>query len=244
MDCKIQADTLLRTFGAREGPRMEQTPKKYQAFNANDEGYQKFLRAMHDHKIIPGSVVTQTDLCDILDMSVTPLRECLVLLEEYGLVEVRPRAGVRVVYPDISFFRENMQFRTVIESNALSSFVEKADINFLESLRSSHEDCLNRITTTENPEKISLELYELDRILHLAIVNALHNRSIAAAHLRLKDNLTLSKLVHVQLTYRENTLDTIEEHLLLIDAAIRRDKKAANDALRSHLRASTHRTFT
>jgi len=244
MDCKIQTDTLLRIFEAREGPGMVHTQKKYQAFNAKDEGYQRFLRAMFDSKIAPGSTVTQTDLCKIMNMSVTPLRECLVLLEEYGLVEVRPRAGDRVVYPDISFFRENMQFRTVIESNALPSFVEKADINFLESLRRSHEDCLNRISTAEDPDKISLALYVLDRTLHAEIVKALHNRSISAAHTRLQDNIHLSRLVHVQLTYRNSTMDTIEEHLLLIDAAIKRDEKAACAALKTHLRASTHRTFT
>ena len=223
---------------------MEHAPNNYQAFKASDEGYQKFLRAMHGHKIAPGSTVTQTDLCEILDMSVTPLRECLVLLEEYGLVEVRPRAGVRVVYPDISFFRENMQFRTIIETNALPNFVEKADIDFLESLRSSHEDCLNRISTGEDPERISIELYALDRVLHTGIVKALRNQSISAAHTRLQDNIHLSRLVHVQLTYRNSTMDTIEEHLLLIDAAIKRDEKAASAALKTHLRASTHRTFT
>ena len=222
---------------------MEHAAKKYQAFNSKDEGYERFLRALFDHKITLGSTVTQTDLCNILDISVTPLRECLVLLEEYGLVEVRPRSGVRVVYPDASFFRENMQFRSIIETNALPSFVEKSDINFLESLRRSHEDCLNRISTTEDPESIALEFIVLDRTLHTEIVKALHNRSISAAHLRLQDNLHLSKLVHVQLTYRDNTFDTIEEHLLLINAAIKRDMEATNAALKSHLRASTHRTF-
>lgn len=223
---------------------MEHAARKYQAFNAKDEGYQEFLRAMHDRKIAPGSTVTQTDLCEILDMSVTPLRECLVLLEEYGLVEVRPRAGVRVVDPDITFFRENMQFRTLIESSALSSFVEKADISFLESIRSSHEECLCRVSTAEDQLGISREVAVLDRMLHVEIVKALRNRSISAAHLRLLDNFNLSKLVHIQLTYRENTGDTIEEHLLLINAAINRDQKAASAALKAHLRASTHRTFT
>jgi len=223
---------------------MEQTPRQYQAFTANNEGYQKFIRAMHDRKIAPGSTVTQTDLCDILGMSVTPLRECLVLLEEYGLVEIRPRAGVRVVDPDVSFFRQNMQFRNVIETSALPSFVEKADMNFLEPLRLAHEDCRDRLTAAKDPEGISQEVSALDRTLHVEIVKTLRNRSISAAHLRLLDNFNLSKLVHIQLTYRENPLDTIEEHLQLIAATIDRDQKAASAALRSHLRASTHRTFT
>ncbi|MEO9895570.1 MAG: GntR family transcriptional regulator [Paracoccaceae bacterium] len=235
---------MAAVFEPRKGLEMEQAPPKHQAFYTKHEGYQKFIQAMHDLKIAPGSTVTQTDLCEILEMSVTPLRECLVLLEEYGLVTVRPRAGVQVVNPDVSFFRENMQFRTLIETNALSSFVEKADMSFLEPLRRSHEDCLDRVSTAKDPESISKEVAALDRILHVEIVEAMRNRSISAVHHRLLDNFNLSKLVHIQLTYRENTADTIKEHLLLIDAAMNRDQTAAHDALRSHLRASTHRTFT
>ena len=37
------------------------------------------------------------------------------LLEEFGLVEVKPRAGIRVVYSEVTFIRENYQFRSLIE---------------------------------------------------------------------------------------------------------------------------------
>jgi DNA-binding GntR family transcriptional regulator len=224
---------------------MEHAQQEYQAFNAKDEGYQRFLKALREGDIGPGSKVTQTDLCDILKMSVTPLRECLVLLEEYGLVEVRPRAGVRIVYPDISFFRENMQFRTIIESNALPSFVEKAEPEFLLSLRKTHEECRERCRTIDDfisiyPE----ELHSLDTSLHAGIVEALQNKSISAAHIRLHDNLSICKLVHIQRTYRRDLLDTIDEHLVLIDAMLERNIDVALDALNAHLRASTYRTFT
>ena len=178
-------------------------------------------------------------------MSMTPIRECLILLEEYGLVEVRPRAGVQIVSPDISFFRSNMQFRTIIERAALPSFIEKYDHRFLMSLKEEHEKIREEFLAIDDFRGIfPAALHEQDRALHGGIVKALHNKSIAAVHDRVQDNLSLSKLVHVHLTYRQNLLDTVDEHLALMNAILAGDVNGALAAHNAHLRASTHRTFT
>lgn len=243
-DCEIQFGGLIVDFEAREGSEMEHTKTKYRAFGSNNEGYQTFLRSMHEGIIEPGSTVTQTELCKKMNMSVTPLRECLVLLEEYGLVEVRPRAGIKIVYPDISFFRSNMQFRTIIEKSALPSFVEKSEDEVLDSLQLEHIEGREKIQKLDDISSTVEELAKLDKYLHSNIVEALHNTSISAAHHRLQDNLSLCKLVHTELTYRQNLIDTYDEHLVLIEAVKERDYNAAIAALNAHLRASTYRMFT
>lgn len=223
---------------------MDITQTKYKDFGSNNEGYQTFLHSMHAGIIEPGSTVTQTELCKKMNMSVTPLRECLVLLEEYGLVEVRPRAGIKIVYPDISFFRSSMQFRTIIERSALPSFVEKSEDKLLHSLQLTHVDGRERVIKPHDISSIIEELGKLDRHLHSSIVNSLHNTSISAAHHRAQDNLSLCRLAHTPLTDRQNLIDTYDEHLVLIEAVIKRDMDAAISALNAHLQASTYRMFT
>ncbi|MBK8084216.1 MAG: GntR family transcriptional regulator [Devosia sp.] len=66
---------------------------------------------MQSGRLEAGMVVTQNELCDLLGLSLSPLRETLVLLEEFGLVEIKPRTGIRIVYPEVAFIRENYQFR-------------------------------------------------------------------------------------------------------------------------------------
>ena len=87
----------------------------------DNEGYRRFREALQSGKLEAGMVVTQHDLCELLGLSLSPLRETLVLLEEFGLVEIKPRTGIRIVYPEVAFIRENYQFRIMIEVYALRS---------------------------------------------------------------------------------------------------------------------------
>ena len=50
----------------------------------DNEGYRRFRDAMQNGKLQAGMVVTQNELCDLLGLSLSPLRETLVLLEEFG----------------------------------------------------------------------------------------------------------------------------------------------------------------
>ena len=85
----------------------------------NTTGYRRFRQAMQEGRLQPGMIVTQNELCAILGISLTPLRETLVLLEEFGLVEVKPRAGIRVVYPEVTFIRENYH-QNALEAESLA----------------------------------------------------------------------------------------------------------------------------
>jgi len=51
-----------------------------------NEGYRLFREALQNGQLKAGMVVTQNELCDLLGLSLSPLRETLVLLEEFGLV--------------------------------------------------------------------------------------------------------------------------------------------------------------
>src|SRR5882724_11573257 len=67
-----------------------------------NEGYLRIRQALRDGTLQAGMTVTQSELCDLLKVSLSPLRETLVLLEEFGLVDIKPRAGIAIIYPDVS----------------------------------------------------------------------------------------------------------------------------------------------
>ena len=94
---------------------------------------------MQEGRLQPGMIVTQNELCAILGISLTPLRETLVLLEEFGLVEVKRRAGIQIVYPEVAFIRENYQFRSVIELHAIRAFLPRAGRQWLADMRTRHQ---------------------------------------------------------------------------------------------------------
>jgi DNA-binding GntR family transcriptional regulator len=209
----------------------------------DNEGYRRFRAAMQDGRLRAGMVVTQNELCDLLGVSLSPLRESLVLLEEFGLVEIKPRTGIRIVYPEVAFIRENYQFRIMIEVFALRSFGDTVTEAWLANMRESHEECRDTLTDGGVFEDAQLRFLALDMRMHREIVEALDNRAILDTHTRLQENIRMAQQVHRRPGFRAALLETIDEHLKVIACLERRDTDGAVAALEDHFRASTHRTF-
>ncbi len=210
---------------------------------SDNEGYRRFRAAMQEGTLSPGMVVTQNELCELLGLSLSPLRETLVLLEEFGLVEIKPRTGIRIIYPEVAFIRENYQFRIMIEVFALRSFGDTVIEEWLANMRVSHEDCRRSLTDGGPFEDEQIRFLALDNRMHREIVEALGNRAILDTHQRLQDNIRMAQQVHRRPGFRGALLQTIEEHLKVIECLERRDVEGAVEALEAHFRASTHRTF-
>ena len=209
----------------------------------NHEGYRRFREAMQSGKLTAGMIVTQNELCDLLGLSLSPLRETLVLLEEFGLVEVKPRTGIRIVYPEVAFIRENYQFRIMIETYALRTFGETVTEEWLANIRARHEECRKELSGSVSFEDAQRNFSILDRKMHRDIVEALDNRAILDTHARLQENLNMAKRVHQRSVFRGQLLDTIDEHLKIITALDQRDVDGAVESLAAHFRGATHRTY-
>jgi len=210
----------------------------------DNEGYRRFREAMQSGKLQAGMVVTQNELCDLLGLSLSPLRDTLVLLEEFGLVEIKPRTGIRIVYPEIAFIRENFQFRIMIEVHALRAFGEAVTDEWLANMRARHEECRTELEANGSFDTVNARIATLDRQFHRDIVDALDNRAILETHHRLQENLSMARRVHQRSIYRAQLIDTIEEHLRVITRLEQRDVAGAVSALEAHFRASTHRTLS
>jgi DNA-binding GntR family transcriptional regulator len=50
-----------------------------------------------NNRLPPGSSYLESELAEMLEMSRTPVREAVLVLEAQGLLEVRPRRGIRVL---------------------------------------------------------------------------------------------------------------------------------------------------
>lgn len=209
----------------------------------DNDGYRRFRKAMQAGTLQAGMVVTQNELCDLLGLSLSPLRETLVLLEEFGLVEIKPRTGIRIVYPEVAFIRENYQFRIMIEVFALRSFGDTVTEEWLANMRESHEDARLNLTEGGPFEESLLRFTRLDMRMHREIVEALGNRAILDTHDRVQENIRMAQQVHRRPGFRSALLKTIDEHLEVIKCLETRDVEGAVAAIEAHFRASTHRTF-
>ncbi|MEJ8572867.1 GntR family transcriptional regulator [Microbaculum marinum] len=83
-----------------------------------DRAYAEIRRRILENEIRPGVQMLETEVADMLAMSRTPVREALIKLEEEGLVEVRPRHGMRVKPVSPEDMREIYDVLTSLEATA------------------------------------------------------------------------------------------------------------------------------
>lgn len=209
----------------------------------HSDGYRRFRQAMQDGRLRPGMVVTQAELCKLLGISLTPLRETLVLLEEFGLVEVKPRAGIRVVYPEVTFIRENYQFRSLIELHAIRQFAPNAPADWLAEMRQLHETLEGQLKREETMPKLFERWVALDAEFHTQFVKSLQNHAISSVYDRIMDNINLARQVHDRTALRTRVIDSAGEHLAILSALEEGNADAAAANLELHFRASTYRTL-
>ncbi len=205
-----------------------------------NHAHQVFRDRLLDGTLRAGSTLTQQELLDILGISLTPLRELLVLLEDCNLVEIRQRSGITITYPDVGFIRQNLQFRSILEVSAMPGFAADVDRGWVERQTNVHEAFRNGIGTCENVD-LRTALEQIDRDFHDAIVRSLDNGILLKTYRRTMDNVALAQLVHRRNYSVPQISDTIEEHLTILDRIARGDGQGAVETLQAHFRASAHR---
>lgn len=227
---------------------MRATKKESPQLSDNEDGSDKkrtlarerFRQLLLDGTLTAGSTLAQHELADLLGVSLTPLRELLVLLEDYGLIEVKHRAGIKIVYPDISFIRQNLQFRSIIELSAIDPFTLNASDDWIRRETERHQ--ARRADLQSKPaEIVGYTSDDLDRPFHWAMVASLGNSAITRTYERIMDNVTLAQVVHRHQFTREQITDTLDEHLAILGRIAARDPDGARAALKAHFQMSTHR---
>jgi GntR family transcriptional regulator, rspAB operon transcriptional repressor len=207
------------------------------------DGYRRFRAALQDGRLEAGMSVTQNELCELLGLSLSPLRETLVLLEEFGLVDIKPRTGIRIVYPEVAFIRENYQFRVLIETAAIREFVANFTPAWLDDMRARHWAGRADLGNPDLSDEVQDRVLALDRELHQSFVEAMGNGAILRTHNRLQDNIGMARRVHQRPFFRTQLISTMDEHLKILDSLEARDADGAVANLEAHFRASAFRTF-
>lgn len=87
--------------------------------------YDEVKRRILDTEMPAGYQALESELAEMLGMSRTPVREALVRLADEGLVEVRPRHGMRVLAVSVEDMREIYEVLTALEASAAASLAER-----------------------------------------------------------------------------------------------------------------------
>jgi DNA-binding GntR family transcriptional regulator len=187
--------------------------------------YEYLFEKIVSNALSPGEALVENDICNMLHVSRTPVREALRKLETEGLVYKIPDRGTfvrEITYEDIM---EIMEIRILFEVHALQNCINNVPDQDLQLLE-------ERLMALE-PDSASNEYYHVDRDIHFMIMRYCPNMRIQSYLKTL--NAQLERLRRVSALMPKRLSKSREEHLVIVRAIRNTDYETAKATLTIHL---------
>jgi DNA-binding GntR family transcriptional regulator len=210
----------------------------------SQQAYRRFKECLVTGQIKTGTVMSQADLVQILDVPISPLREAVQVLESEGLLMVMPRSGIRIVKPDMEAIKNWFQLRRMLEREAVSRYAISASTAEIDAWEQRHLLLAEDVDAGLDEPILSPRAAEVDDEFHHALLRSLRNPIIEEVYSRTREQLRLAGLVRAggQITPLLVKV-TLAEHLKIIGALQRQDLSGAVAAMDEHMTRAMHRAM-
>jgi DNA-binding GntR family transcriptional regulator len=184
------------------------------------------------NKLLPGSNHLEAELADLLGMSRTPVREAAIILEGQGLVEVKPRRGVRIL--PVSTVDLDEVYTILTELEALSAWhvanqgISPEDLEDMRDYLDEMEDAL--------AEGDRIRWAHADDLFHRKLAIMSGNRRLETIVSTYSDQVHRARMLTLHI--RPAPHSTIADHRALLDAIVAGDAEAARGLHRRHRTAA------
>lgn len=210
----------------------------------DNAGYHAFFEALIEGRLKLGQTLKQEELGEILGLSLSPMRETTTLLEAEGMIKVRRKVGITIFYPDMKFVGNTFQFRGLLEKEGLRKFAGSVTREWITRMRDEHRRIIDYVSSVNDLYAYRLPVKELEREFHESFINVLANDQVTTTYARLVQKMYIIRLHNLDAVGPANTIQSMREHLAIVDGLEAGNVEAAIDALDRHLKAVLHRVLT
>lgn len=183
---------------------------------------------MRTGQLKPGERLRVNALRDELQMSPTPIREALRLLQADGLVTYQPHQGITVARLSAETTAEICLLRCTLESLAVELAVARLSEDDLRELERTHEALVTAVESGPGAD-----INDLNARWHWQLYDRAGSAHLAEFIRRLWDRYPWRTMW--VLPGRSDK--SLEEHTAVMEAVRARDPIAAGAALRAHIRS-------
>lgn len=182
----------------------------------------------------PGAPLSEVSLAQEFDVSRTPIREVLKQLQLEGLVEIRPKVGTFIREPTRREIVELFQLKEVLEGLGAALMARRGPCVQLEILER------NVAESEESAAAGDAEVYAVQvKEFHETLVLGADNNKLVEQYGRLMNQLAYFRLVRKTLEHPGRVSASSGEHRLILTHIQEKDPFGAENAMRSHVFAST-----
>ena len=220
---------VRKTLEAYLGEETVKLEERHCAETAREYALRMLKENIISMELKPGAMVSENELAAQLGLSRTPVREALMDMAQYGLVDILPQRGSRISLIDYALVEEARFAREVLEVAILSIVCENVTEESLAQLR---QNVRFQQLSQEPGMSGTFDMMELDNEFHRLLFHIAH-----------KDNtvrMLAGMMVHFD-RVRALSLSVVKDqkiisdHLAICDAIERRDVAAAQAVMTKHL---------
>ena len=187
------------------------------------------MRDMVIEGLLPSEArINESELCQRLGVSRTPVREAIKTLASEGLIELVRNKGAVVKRLGLEEIIEMLEAVAVIESHAARTGVERGSDSEIDDIIALHKQ-----TRAHFKARDRLPYYKLNQSIHAAIVALTHNRFIMNTHETLQ--MRLRRMRYIGNERPAFWSGAMREHEAMIKALKKRDGEGLCAALNEHL---------
>lgn len=191
--------------------------------------YRRLRDAIQHGEFKSGERLMELEVAEWLKVSRTPVRDAMRRLEAEGMLEHEPHTGLVVARLDRQAVMELYVMRETLEGTAARLCARHASDMELQELA----DLVERERGLAGNYA---ELARHNRRFHEAIHRGAHNRYLEKSLAAVNDSMGLLGTPLMLLPHRAE--NAAAEHARIVEAIMRRDPEAAEDAARQHVRAA------
>lgn len=199
----------------------------FERISAKQRVYQTVKEWIIEGQLKPREKVSDVEIADYFNISRTPVREALQLLEAQKLIKSYPGKATIVTELETDNIEKWYQPMVVLQQLAVTLAVEKIKPEHIHHLRTQADKFAEYVKEQENP----MPILRADKDFHKAILEIVGNEYI----IDFCDVLW----IHIQRLeysfFRDTSLDeSIQEHEKLIGALERKDGYSASILIKNH----------
>jgi len=176
----------------------------------------------------PGAKIVETQLCQTLGVSRTPLREALKTLASEGLIELVAARGAVVKRFSPKDVRDMLDVLAVLESFAARLACKEASDDQIAELRALHDRMVAFYKA-----KNRLEYYKLNQDFHSGVLRLSANAALQSAHLAIQARL--KRIRYIGNSEPRKWKDAMSEHEEMIRRLEARDAEGLAQILSLHM---------
>ncbi|MEQ8395489.1 GntR family transcriptional regulator [Thalassobaculum sp.] len=180
------------------------------------------------NKLPPGSNHLESELAVMLGMSRTPIREAAIMLEAQGLVEVKPRHGIRVLPIAPADMEEIYSILTELESLAAYNLANSQPGDAALAELRQHIDEMDAALAADDRHRWA----RADDAFHRSLIRLAGNRRLETVVTTYSDQVHRARLL--TLFMRPAPSASNNDHRRLVDAIAAGEAEAAQAIHRAH----------